>query len=210
MVIGVYGIGYLIAARSPFQHWAIVFVGLLGKVFGPLGFLNGVASGSLPLSMGWMILTNDLIWWIPFRDDPVGQGFVTIRQWKRFTRLIFLMMTPSVSFGARRIKLCTTFPARSLNLWSFLRHMGCTFCREAVSDLSAQRSEIEGAGAGMILVHVGEDSKVAEFLKQFGLDDLERFSDPRCQLYRQFGLDQGDFMQLFGLRVWLRGFSSRF
>src|SRR5262249_18880392 len=37
MIVGVYGIGYLIAARDPFRHWPIVFVGLLGKVLGPVG-----------------------------------------------------------------------------------------------------------------------------------------------------------------------------
>ena len=38
MIVGVYGIGYLIAARDPYRHWPIVLVGLLGKVLGPLGF----------------------------------------------------------------------------------------------------------------------------------------------------------------------------
>ena len=39
MIVGVYGIGYLIAARDPRTHWPIVLVGLLGKVFGPIGFV---------------------------------------------------------------------------------------------------------------------------------------------------------------------------
>jgi len=66
MVIGVYGIGYLIAASDPARHWPIVLVGLLGKVFGPIGFAWTAASGKLPWSFGTMLLTNDLIWWIPF------------------------------------------------------------------------------------------------------------------------------------------------
>src|SRR5215468_2521786 len=39
MIVGVYGIGYACAARDPLRHWPIVLVGLLGKIFGPLGFL---------------------------------------------------------------------------------------------------------------------------------------------------------------------------
>jgi small multidrug resistance pump len=66
MVIGVYGIGYLIAAFDPHRHWPIVLVGLLGKVFGPIGFAWNAAAGRLPWSFGAVILTNDLIWWIPF------------------------------------------------------------------------------------------------------------------------------------------------
>lgn len=66
MVIGVYGIGYWIAARDPVEQWPIVLVGLLGKVLGPIGFVWTAAQGALPFSMGWTLLTNDLMWWIPF------------------------------------------------------------------------------------------------------------------------------------------------
>jgi small multidrug resistance pump len=31
MVVGVYGIGYLIAARDPLRHWPSILVGLIGK-----------------------------------------------------------------------------------------------------------------------------------------------------------------------------------
>ena len=38
MIVGVYGIGYLIAATDPLRHWPITLIGLLGKIFGPIGF----------------------------------------------------------------------------------------------------------------------------------------------------------------------------
>ncbi len=66
MIVGVYGIGYMIAAVDPLRHWPIVLVGLLGKIFGPVGFLQAALTGALPWSWGLTILTNDLIWWIPF------------------------------------------------------------------------------------------------------------------------------------------------
>lgn len=66
MIVGVYGVGYAIAAFDPLRHWPIVLVGLMGKVFGPIGFAQGMLAGDLPLRMGWTILTNDLIWWAPF------------------------------------------------------------------------------------------------------------------------------------------------
>jgi small multidrug resistance pump len=66
MIVGVYGLGYLIAGFSPLRHWPIVLVGFLGKIFGPLGFLKAIITGSLPLSFGWILLSNDLIWWWPF------------------------------------------------------------------------------------------------------------------------------------------------
>jgi hypothetical protein len=87
MIVGVYGVGYLVAARDPARHWPIVLVGLLGKIFGPIGFIDAAMNGVLPWSMGWTILTNDLAWWIPFglmlrhawrthraAEDPVVAG----------------------------------------------------------------------------------------------------------------------------------------
>ncbi len=66
MIVGVYGVGYGIAAGNPVRHWPIVLVGLLGKIFGPIGFLNAAINGEFPWAAGWTILTNDLIWWVPF------------------------------------------------------------------------------------------------------------------------------------------------
>jgi len=75
MIVGVYGIGYAIAARDPFRHWPIVLVGLLGKVFGPIGFAGALIDGSLPLRFGATIITNDLIWWVPF-------GMILFAAWR--------------------------------------------------------------------------------------------------------------------------------
>jgi hypothetical protein len=66
MIVGVYGIGYLLAARDPLRHWPIVLVGLLGKVFGPLGTLKAALQGTLPWTTTVTHLGNDFIWWIPF------------------------------------------------------------------------------------------------------------------------------------------------
>ena len=66
MIVGVYGIGYWCAANDPVRHWPIVLVGLLSKIPGPIGFLWSVTNGSFPWMMGFLILVNDLIWWIPF------------------------------------------------------------------------------------------------------------------------------------------------
>ena len=49
MIIGVYGIGYLIAAANPWRHWPIVLVGLLGKILGPLGVAYAIVQRTLPL-----------------------------------------------------------------------------------------------------------------------------------------------------------------
>jgi hypothetical protein len=66
MVIGVYGIGYWWASYNPLVHWPIVMVGFLGKIFGPIGFVMNYYTGQAPAAFGYTLITNDLIWWIPF------------------------------------------------------------------------------------------------------------------------------------------------
>ena len=66
MVVGVYGVGYFIAGFNPMKHWLIVLVGLLGKILGPIGMGLSITQGRLPLAAGWLCVTNDLIWWVPF------------------------------------------------------------------------------------------------------------------------------------------------
>ena len=66
MIVGVYGIGYWIAASDPQRHWPIVLVGFLGKIFGPIGFIDAYMTGVFNLKFGLTIITNDLIWWVPF------------------------------------------------------------------------------------------------------------------------------------------------
>ena len=66
MIVGVYGVSYAIAARDPVMHRGIVLVGLLGKIFGPVGFATAVTRGELPWRFGITLLGNDLVWWVPF------------------------------------------------------------------------------------------------------------------------------------------------
>lgn len=67
MIVGVYGIGYGLAALDLYRHWPIVLVGFLGKVFGPIGLVQKVwIEGELPLRFAWINVFNDLIWIVPF------------------------------------------------------------------------------------------------------------------------------------------------
>jgi peroxiredoxin len=90
----------------------------------------------------------------------------------------------------------------------FLRHAGCTFCREAAADLAARRAEIQRQGTQIVLVHMGSVKQGHAFFAQYGLDDLPQVSDPGRQLYQAFDLDHGTVGQLLGPRVWWRGFKA--
>ncbi|APZ92939.1 SelL-related redox protein [Fuerstiella marisgermanici] len=205
MIVGVYGVGYLIAARAPYQHWPMTLVGLLGKVLGPVGFAAAMADGSLPTSLGWTIVTNDLIWWIPFAMILWGA-----MRYCHATDSAY--ETPEADDPLKELRANTGERLDDLadakpQLVVFLRHAGCTFCRQTLADVAAQRKEITAAGCGIVLVHLGgNDESDQQFFQKYGLNDVPRISDPQSRLYRQFGLDLGGFSQLFGLRVWFRGF----
>lgn len=65
MMVGAYALGYWLASSNPLHWWPLVFVGIAGKLLGPLGFLVCAWMGTLPWRAGWMNVTNDVIW-LPF------------------------------------------------------------------------------------------------------------------------------------------------
>jgi len=90
----------------------------------------------------------------------------------------------------------------------FLRHLGCTFCREAAADVAEQRAAIEREGVVPAFVGMSEEDDLAAFLDAYGVGDLPRFSDPGRELYAAFGLGRGTARQLFGARVVRRGLAA--
>lgn len=91
----------------------------------------------------------------------------------------------------------------------FLRHFGCQFCRQAMSELSKKRKELTEAGAQLIFVHMAENDVAETYFKKYTLSGVAHVSDPDCRYYSAFGLVKGSFTQLFGLQTWIRGFSNQ-
>jgi small multidrug resistance pump len=63
MFVLVYAPGYYWAGRDPARFRHLMLIALIGKIFGPIGFVWSAATGQLPLAFGLTIITNDLIWW---------------------------------------------------------------------------------------------------------------------------------------------------
>lgn len=203
MIVGVYGIGYAIAAFNPARHWPIVLVGFLGKVCGPLGMVQALWTGALPWGFALNCVTNDLIWWVPF-------GLILKYAWEqnlatsdgeKLPNEASLLAEARTSAGSSLADMSRQRPV----LLVFLRHAGCTFCREALADLSARRAEIERDGTKIALVHMGTPESFAAFAARYGLGDVPAISDPTRRLYRGIGLRRGTLQQLLGWSVWWRG-----
>jgi hypothetical protein len=230
MVVGVYGIGYWIAARDPARHWPIVLVGWLGKVLGPIGFLRAAAAGELPWAFGLVNVTNDLIWLVPFtailyyawrvNSAPDGsqplsldEALHTVRS-QRGNTLGELSQTqsPDQWSGCSADTASTSVAPRPMVgalqssgvLLVFIRHAGCTFCREALAELAADRQQLAACGIKLAVGHMSSSASAASLLARYGLDDVDHFSDPDCRLFRAFDLARGSLWQVLGPDVWLR------
>jgi hypothetical protein len=90
----------------------------------------------------------------------------------------------------------------------FLRHFGCTFCREALADISEQKAEIENSGTKVVFVHMTTGDVADRYFSRYNLEGAVHVSDPECRYYSAFGLTKGNLTQLFGLQTWIRGFSA--
>jgi peroxiredoxin len=152
--------------------------------------------------MGWTIVTNDLIWWIPF-------GLMLWGAYQRYVERQRAIAPEVVRFALRtRTSDGTTLDCLSRKspvLLVFLRHLGCTFCRQALDDLARQRARIEGMGTSIVLVHMEAERDAVKYLKRQRLADLPHITDPCQHLYRAFGLKRGTIAELFGPKAVLRG-----
>lgn len=203
MIVGVYGVGYLVASRDPARHWPIVLVGLLGKVLGPTGFLIAAVRDQLPWSMGFTILTNDVVWWAPFcmilwhaarAAQPAPPGGA-----------------PSLDHALGQLRdqngrALANITDERPTVVLLLRHTGCTFCRESLALAAARQTDVANAGYSMAVVGMSpHPDALALVASRYGFHNASFIADPDRMLYRALELRRGSFLELFGPRVWMGG-----
>jgi peroxiredoxin len=87
----------------------------------------------------------------------------------------------------------------------FLRHFGCSFCRQTLDDVSKIRNLIEAKGVRPVFVHLGSPERAKPYFDYYHLSDVERVSDPGAALYASsvFQLPRKKvFTQFFVPSVW--------
>jgi hypothetical protein len=82
--------------------------------------------------------------------------------------------------GASLLELVEASPV----LLVFLRHFGCSFCRQAISDVAELRGELARRGVRPVFVHLGTPERAKPFFDYYGIGDVERISDPEAKIYR--------------------------
>jgi thiol-disulfide isomerase/thioredoxin len=82
--------------------------------------------------------------------------------------------------GASLLALVEASPV----LLVFLRHFGCSFCRQAISDVAELKGELDKRGVRPVFVHLGTPERAKPFFDYYGIGDVERVSDPEAAVYR--------------------------
>jgi hypothetical protein len=87
----------------------------------------------------------------------------------------------------------------------FLRHFGCSFCRQTLEDVSRIRETLEARGIRPVFVHLGSPERAKPYFDYYHLSDIERVSNPDASLYAQpiFSLTRKSvFSQFLIPQVW--------
>jgi len=207
----VFGIGYLIASTNPVKHYVIILIGFLTKLL--LAFLslklflfNGFSTNFIFHS-----IVTDVIWLLPF-------SFILKEAYHFYNEIKFqIENNPQIEFE-KVLKNTETNLGISLyeqsfiapTMLIFLRHFGCTFCRETIKDLCEVSNAIESNGTEIVLVHMNNNNNANEILQKYNFENAITISDKNQELYKAFKLDKGNLFQLFGFKVLTRAFWSGF
>lgn len=88
-------------------------------------------------------------------------------------------------------------------LWVFLRHFGCIFCREMVGDLrDAVRQQPDYPQP--VFFYQGSPRQGREFFERLW-PEATAVADPKLTFYKAMGLGKGGLREMFGGEVWSCG-----
>jgi peroxiredoxin len=196
------GTGYLLSSSNAIRHWRIVLLGFANKCILLLWFFGNFIQHKPDSVLFSMLLVNHLIWIFPF-------GIILFNAYKQqFVLDNELIKMNHVStdellniFVTNKHHTVTELADKQPVMLVFLRHFGCTFCKEALMNIKKLRLKIEQQGTKIVLVTMVEEKQSLEELQRYNLADVEYISDTESLLYKAFKLRRGTFTQLFGWKV---------
>lgn len=200
MGAAVMGVGYFIASFDSDRYWPIVMVGLLSSLLGTFVFAKALVTHIFPAPFSLFMLLSHAIWPLPFYyillcayDNEIAED----SEPKKFSDLIKYVRT------SQNISLLEL--SRNHNvLLVFVRHFGCTFCRETVAEMSKIESAINERHLTPVFVHMSDLDFGNEFFARYYQHPVHHVSDPGRALYKSLNLKRGSLYQLFGPMTWIR------
>lgn len=90
----------------------------------------------------------------------------------------------------------------------FLRHGGCPFCRQVLSQLQALSEQIAQQNLQLAVVHMMNQAQAETLLARYQLENVHSFSDPDRKLYELFQVKKGNLSDIMGPAIWWSGFKT--
>ena len=205
-LMAVQGLGLWLVRRDPVRHWPVVAMALAQLVAVVVVLL---ARG---LTAEAMAAVGALAFW---SGPLVAMLAAAGEQDRRVESVIRLSTVGSLRQGFNGHR---TQQGEGLNalvggapaLLVFLRHSGCTFCRQTLADLGRVWADLRSRGVAVVVVHHSSEESMAPLLERYGLADVPVVHDPQRRLYRHFGLEAGSWWQVAGPLVLLKSVYSVF
>ncbi len=132
---------------------------------------------------------------------------------KRLSKQLEVLPTPQLDQGDPFPEFTLESPNGPIELrerWrdrplavAFLRHMGCTFCREHLSQLDQARDEIHAAGGDVVAILQNRGGEVRDFCDERGVG-LDCLGDPRRDGYEAVALKKGSWKEYLGPQIVMR------
>ena len=123
--------------------------------------------------------------------------------------MMTLEMAPDVALvdsTGRDVRL-SDYWQQQLTAFTFIRYLGCIFCREQVKEMRDHAAELEQAGLQVVLIAPARPDAAAEFVADLRLP-FTMLTDPRREAYRAYGLTEGTRGQLINTRIVTRAASA--
>ena len=207
LLSGFLGFALFLAASDPIRHWLIVLLGFAKAVAASVIVALAISENTLPAGCLLFLVIDDLVWIFPY----AAILWITLRA--HIGIPVSRSKPYSVEEAAAVYQLSTgeTLADASADrplVLVFLRHFGCTFTRQILRGLQDLEQQAKQQNATLVLVHMLKSGEEIGYLGENS--NVPRIADPRCELYRAFGLGKGGFIELFGPQVWWRGMIAVF
>ncbi len=203
-LVGLYGLAYYLASYNIIKHYPIILIGLLSNTFITIAFVYAFFSHQIHENFFWLVFVNDVLWLGPliiiwaYIFKEIQNTSVNMKIQKEEALHNFFLHDTGESIH----EISLQQPV----LLIFLRHFGCSFCREMLEDLSASQLDLWKNNYRTVIVHMSSDEEANDFLKSFGLHNMSQISDPNCILYDAFGIQRATYAQTFHFKSWWKAF----
>lgn len=200
IMLGVLGIGYLIASVDPQSNWQFVLVGFLFNLLSSYVFVKAIYLESLPIGLLSLLLFSSFVWLVPFY-------LVLVNVFDENTREVVSVHNTKDSLRFARTSLNENLIELSFEkniLLVFVREFGCAFCKETIKELAHIESIIKKRNLEVVFVHMSDHEDADNFFAKYFGQPVRHISDPGRSLYKSFNLKRGNFKEIYGVKTFFK------